>query len=536
MRLNNRFFSLQTTIIMLVCGIFILALFVTDFLISGRIAATVQNNKIEKTSDIARMVANSPVVMEGLLDKEKEGAIQPFANRIKEVTNVDFITVMDMQGIRKSHPDPGKVGKRFVGGDEGRVLQGFEHVSTATGTLGVSLRSFVPVYAADGRQVGAVSVGILLVNVKQAIADSRMIIFAGIGVGGLVGLLGAWLLARKIKKILFGLEPHEIARLLQERSAMLQSTKEGILAVDINGTITLVNAEAVRLFQQAGLEGDPIGKSVKQFLPNSPMETLLQKGEVVLDQEYDLGVSTWLINRVPISIAGKTAGAIATFRDKTEITSMAEQLTGVQMYVEALRSQAHEFMNKLHVILGMVHMGYHDQLTNYVNQIAGHQQNEVGFIVRKIRNAALAGFILGKLSYAREVDAELTLSGDSVLPEPDNPEVIHELITIVGNLIDNALHAVQGCARKAVDVCFDYENMGLTIIVSDTGPGIPDHHKSHLFTKGFSTKGDNRGLGLFLVQRSLKRLGGTLDFTSKPEQGTRFTVTIPYAGKEEDDD
>jgi two-component system, CitB family, sensor histidine kinase MalK len=536
MRFHKLYFRLQTTIIILVCAILLLALLVTDFLISSRIAENIQKYKTEKTTDIARIIANSPIVIEGLTGHRDEQEIQIFANKIMDVTKVDFITVMDMNGIRKSHPNPANIGKRFVGGDENHVLNGNEHISIAKGTLGVSLRTFVPVVGTDGKQVGAVSVGILLVNITQAIGDSRMTIFTGISLGGLVGLAGAFFLARKIKKILFGLEPNEIARLLEERSAMLQSTREGILAVDQKGSITLVNAEALRLFHQAGIEGEPIGKNVADYLPNSRMNKVLENGQPQIDQEYDLGLHTLMVNRVPISISGKTVGAIATFRDKTEVRKLAEQLTGVQMYVEALRPQAHEFMNKLHVILGMVQLGCYDKLAPYITQIADHHQKEVGFIVRKVKNPVLAGFILGKLSYAREVDTELTLSGDSILPQPEQSEVTHECITIIGNLVDNALDAVQECPRKSVDLYLQYEDNLLTIVVSDTGTGIPEELSRHIFTRGFSTKGDNRGLGLFLVQRSIERLHGTLAFTSNTESGTICTVEIPFVGKDDECD
>lgn len=536
MRFYKVYVSLQTTITLLVCAILILALFVTDFLISSRIAENIQNYKAEKTTDIARMIANSTTVIEGLEGRMDQEEIQRFANKMMDVTRVDFITVMDMNGIRKSHPNPSNIGKRFVGGDEIQVLKGYEHVSIAKGTLGVSLRSFVPVMGMDGEQIGAVSVGILLDNIAQAIGESRMTIFTGISLGALVGITGAFFLARKIKQILFGLEPNEIARLLEERSAMLQSTREGILAVDQSGIITLVNSEGLRLFHQAGIEGDPLGKNVAEYLPYSRMNHVLVTGQPELDQEYDLGLSTLMVNRVPIIISGKTVGAIATFRDKTEVRKLAEQLTGVQMYVDALRPQAHEFMNKLHVILGMVQMGFYDKLPSYITQIADHHQKEIGFIVRKIRNPVLAGFILGKLSYAREVDTEFTLSGDSVLPQPEQSEVTHELITIIGNLVDNALDAVQECPRKSVDLYIQLEDHLLTLIVSDTGVGIPADTIQHIFTKGFSTKGENRGLGLFLVQRSVNRLGGTLEFASNTDGGTKCTVRIPFSGKDEECD
>ncbi|MEW9668657.1 DcuS/MalK family sensor histidine kinase [Ammoniphilus sp. 3BR4] len=532
---NHRQLSLQTTITLLVFTVVALALLVTDILISVQINEYIEEDQAEKATQIARIVARSPVIVEGLTGLRDEGEIQRFANEIRETTGVQFIVVMDMHGIRKSHPDPSKVGKPFVGGDEAPVLSGHEHISIAKGTLGLSLRSFTPIVAADGQQVGAAAVGISLEKIERATSASLWTLFLGIGFGGMIGLIGAILLARKIKKILFGLEPSAIAKLLQERNAILHSTKEGILAVDQEAKISLVNDEAIRLFKLAGITNDLIGTNVQDYLSGSSLIKVMETGQAELDQELTLEGMTLLVNTVPVHVDGKVVGAVATFRDKTEIKLLVEQLSGVQTYADALRAQAHEFMNKLHVILGMVEVKYYDRLADYIKQITHHHQNEIGFVMRKIKDPVLAGFVLGKLSYSREVDVKLKVTGD-YWPEPANGDITHDIITILGNLIDNAMDAVQGCAEKEVQVNFQVKNNALTLEVKDTGLGIPDETKAEIYMKGFSTKGDNRGLGLFLIKESIKRLGGSLELESQPGNGTTFKVTIPYQLKGDDDD
>lgn len=533
MRTSKPFFSLQTIMTLLVCGVVALSLAVTDILISQKVADNTQQNLADKATTIARIVAHSPLVIEALNGQRAETEIQPFANDIRQITAVEFVVVMDMQGIRKSHPDINKVGQPFVGGDEGDALKGHELVSIAKGTLGMSLRSFTPIVTSTGKQVGAVAVGILLNNVNQAVAQSRLIIYIGVGFGLLVGVIGALFLAQKIKNIMFGLEPKEIAKMLEERSAMLESVREGILAIDKDSRITLANAEALRLFNQAGILGDPVGKKIADCVPNTRMRIVLETGCAELDQELDLFGITLVTNVIPLCVNDKSVGAIATFRDKTEIIQMAEELTGVRLYAEALRAQAHEFMNKLHVILGMVHMEYYDQLSTYISRIAHQHQNEVGFIARHIKDPVLAGFILGKMSYAREVGAELVLFEECFLPEPADPEVIHELVTVFGNLVDNALEAVVDCPLKQIDVNFSYEDNILCIEVSDTGLGINGEHNSHIYAKGYSTKGPKRGLGLYLVKRSVEKLNGRIEIVSEVGQGTQFKVSLPYKSKDE---
>jgi CitB family two-component system sensor histidine kinase MalK len=528
--------SLQTVIIVFVCMVVTFSLLITDLLISSRIAKETEKGQAEKARNVARMVAHSPLVIDAMSGERDVKEIQTFANEMRKVTNVYFIVVMDMNGIRKSHPDSKEVGKPFKGGDEGPVLKGKEHESISKGALGPSLRSFTPIKDATGKQIGAVAVGISLDNVETAVNKSRIGIYIGTMIGILIGVLGAVILARYIKKILLGLEPFAIAKLLEERSAMLQSVREGIVAVDQHSNITLVNRAALKLFDKAGLQDNPMGTNIEEYMSSTRLSDLLKTGKPELDEEQNINGMTILTNRVPVIVENKVVGAIATFRDKTEIQVLAEELTGVRTYADALRAQAHEFMNKLHVILGMVHTGYYEKVVEYINETVDHRNNEIGLVTKKIKDPVLAGFLIGKLSYARESGTELSVSCEQPLPQPAVSDVTHELITIVGNLIDNAIVAVTGCPVKKITVEFDYGDDILTIEVKDTGTGMNEEIQNQIFNKGFSTNGENRGLGLYLVSQAVKKLEGDLILSSKPGKGTVFAVYIPYNGEGDQND
>jgi CitB family two-component system sensor histidine kinase MalK len=523
--------SLQFTIMILVCGVVALSLFITDILISQTVADTIEKSQTEKAVNVARMAAQTPLVIEALSGSENNQEVQQFTNRIKKSTDVEFVVLIDNNGIRKTHPDPSKIGKKFVGGDEKDVLRGREHISISKGTLGRSLRSFTPVFDSEDNQIGAVVVGISLQKVNDAVLKSRFNIYIGTVFGILTGIAGAILLARYIKKILFGLEPFAIAKVLKERNAILQSVREGIIAVDQSSTITLVNKAALKIFKKAGINENPTGKKVTSYMPDSNLDRILETGKVELDKEQDLKDSVLLVNRVPVFVKDEIVGAVATFRDKTEIHLLAEQLSGVRLYAESLRAQSHEFMNKLHVILGMVHMHYYDQLAAYISDLVDHRENEIGFITKTVKDPVLAGFLIGKLSYAREAGAKLALSSDFQLPEPENAAITHELITIIGNLIDNAIEAVEKRSVKRIELKFDYADDILTIEVHDTGQGISDANLNHILLKGYTTKGEDRGIGLYLVKASLDKLGGDLNISSKEGQETTFVVYIPYKAR-----
>lgn len=522
--------SLQTTITFLVCLVVLMALLVTDLLITWRVTQGAQQAQAEKATDIARMTAQNPIVIAGLSSPEDGGAIQQTAEKIRRATHVEFVVVMDMKGIRKSHPNKDRIGQHFVGGDEGAVLKGKETTSIAKGTLGPSLRAFTPVYNQQKEQIGAVAVGISLEKVNNAVSHSRHIIYIALCFGLMVGVIGAVFLAKKIKNILFGLEPGEIAKILEERSAMIQSAKEGIIAVNQKGMVTLINHEGKRLLQKAGMAAKEYGQ-LEDYLSSAKFKQALLAGESLTDFEQELNGITILINQSPVIVKENIVGAILTFRDKTEIKQLAEQLTGARVYAEALRARSHEFMNKLHVILGLIHMENYQALSSYITDIVDHQQSEVTFVVERFRDPVLAGFILGKLSYAREAGADFIISGEGILPKAENPDTIHNVITILGNLIDNALDAVKDSPQKRLTLRFDYFEDTLVVELHDTGKGIADPLKDQIFSKGFSTKGENRGFGLFLAWQSVERLNGEIELESRAGEGTTFIVSIPYKSK-----
>lgn len=525
-------FSLQGTILWLVCSVVAISLLVTGVLIERQTAYNTAKLVEEKATSVARTIATVPMMAEALSGNRPEEQIQHYADLIRKKTGMEYIVVMDMNGIRKSHPDISLIGKHFVGGDEKLALQGQEHVSYGEGTLGKSLRAFKPIVTEDGIQVGAVAVGISLEHVEDAVTKNRWIIYLGLIFGAVAGGLGAVLLARKIKRILFGLEPAGIAHMLEQRSAMLQSIREGIVAVERDGRITLMNEEARRLFDKAGVNTAMVGKYADEIIPGLLRQTIRTK-QPVPNSEIELKGISLLVNSVPIFVNGKVAGAIATFRDKTEVSQLAERLTGVRMYADALRAQAHEFMNKLHVILGLVHMKEYDRLQQYVSEVTNRHQEDIGLIMRQVRDPVIAGFLLGKMSRARELGIRLLLSETSFLPESEHSTTAHQLITILGNLIDNAMEALSNEKDGMVQVDFRDDEGMLMIKVINNGPGIPDHIRPHIFELGFSTKGEDRGYGLHLVQQCVAQARGTLTLESNFDTGTSIMVVIPYPSKKE---
>lgn len=520
---------LRVQIIILVVAVLVLPLVAANIQISKDIDDRLHVQAGDKAEMVANAIASSHLVAEGLARPTPEARqeIQDYSQSIQRVTGVEFIVVIDMKAIRVSHPDVAKIGKPMVGGDEGRVLNGESYISSAKGSLGLSQRAFKPIFDRQGHQVGAVVVGIMSYSIDQAVERVNQPIMSALTLALLIGIVLAVALSNSIKKILFGLEPQEIARQLGERNAVLASVREGIIAIDRDARLSLVNNEARRILGMAGIVQNLIGEKVDECIPHTHLSDVLLSGEPEFDREQDLNGITILTNRVPLYVNGEVVGAIATFRDMSEVSKLAEELTGVNRYVEALRSSAHEFLNKLHVINGLARSDNRQALLEYLSDIINENQGEQAFINDAVRDPILSAFLSGKFSRAKEMGVDLLLDIDDVLPEIHQPGVSHALVTLLGNLLDNAFDAVQALETKEVNLHLAQRGNEWNIEVSDSGPGMAAEKITQLFQRGFSTKGENRGLGLFLASAALDKLNGTMDVSSSKGCGMTFFIRIP---------
>ncbi|MGU3521848.1 sensor histidine kinase [Enterobacteriaceae bacterium C23F] len=521
----KRRIKLSTLVTLMVCSVVGAVLLLTCALWLGQIGNATRDGVKETALAVARTLADSPEVKRGLLQSPQNNSIMPLAQAVKERNDLLFAVVTDMRGIRYSHPDKAIIGQPFIGEDLRPALSGKENVSINHGVLAEALRVFTPVYDDHHKQIGVVVIGISLSKVDEQISRSRWsviwsalfsVIIASIGIYGLV-----WVLKRE----LLGLEPSELSSLFQQRQAMLQSLKEGVMAVDAQGRVTVINhaARQILLSSSSIAQGEP-GQA--QLLNN--LTEVLARGEAIQDRELGCNGRLLLSNTVPVRSQGRVIGAISTFRDKTEVSQLMQRLDGMVNYVDALRTTSHEFMNKLHVILGLLSMKSYDKLEEYVLLTAQTYQTDIGAIQHRVKSPVVAGFLLGKINRAKERGFSLQLADESLVPDNPNEKQVTVLVTVLGNLIENALDAMSQQEEGEVSLLMHYQKGWLTIEVSDDGPGIAQAHLNAIFAKGFSTKGENRGVGLFLASQQLDELGGTITVESEPGVFTQFFVSLPW--------
>ncbi|KLG17637.1 histidine kinase [Enterobacter roggenkampii] len=521
---RKRPMKLNTLVTLMVCAIIGSVLLVVFALYSVQITRATRDDVKDTALGIARTLADSPEIQRGLMQAPQENIIQPIAQAVTKRNDLLFTVVTDMRGIRYSHPNEALLGLHFIGDDLTPALEGKENVSVNRGALAEALRVFTPVYDAQHEQIGVVVVGISLNKVEEQIARGRLNAVWTILFSIFMSSMAIWGLVRVLKRILFGLEPYEISALFEQRQAMLQSLREGVLAVDIHGRVTMINQTAREILLL------PSGKQTENT--SAPLLASLRDvsktGVARQDQEISCNGRLLLCNMVPVKSQDRVIGAITTFRDKTEVSQLMQRLDGMVNYVDALRAHTHEFMNKLHVILGLLNIKRYDKLEEYILQTAHHYQTDIGTIQSKVKSPVVAGFLLGKINRAKEAGVTLTLADESQIPDTASEEQVAVLITALGNLIENALDAMEGQQEGEIGLLLHYQNGWLSCEVSDDGPGIDPTQLESIFTKGFSTKGENRGVGLFLARQQIQNLGGDISAESEPGVFTQFFVHIPW--------
>ncbi|MEV7001647.1 sensor histidine kinase [Streptomyces sp. NPDC093982] len=470
--------------------------------------------------DIAEDLANTPATTGGPVQREAE--------RIREATKAEYVVVMDRRGVRWSHPTPGEVG-RIVSTDPGQALAGHEVMQIDDGTLGRTARGKVPLRDDDGRIIGAVSVGIAYDSVRARLLHAIPGLLAYAGGALAVGALAAWLISRRVQRQTRDLAFSDISALLAEREAMLHGIREGVVALDRTGRIRLLNDEARRLL---GLGDEAVGRSLDEALGGGRTTDVLAGRVTGTDLLTVRGQRVLVANRMPTD----DGGAVATLRDRTELEQLGRELDSTRGLIDALRAQDHEHANRMHTLLGLLELEMYDDAVEFVGEVVGDHRETAEQVAEKIQDPLLAALLVGKATVAAERGVALRLSDRTGLP--DRLIDPRGLVTIVGNLVDNALDAAAGTAHPRVEVELRTEGRTATLRVRDTGPGIPEEQRELIFTEGWSTKKPpahrERGIGLSLVRRFAERQGGTATVGEAAGGGAEFTVVLPEALAEPD--
>lgn len=524
--------SLKTRMILLVCLLVLSLTLVSGGMYTAMIGEILEEKIGKQALQVAQTVAKIPLVRQQIIKLQPEGKLQQLAEEIRLQTGAEFIVIGNIEGIRFSHPKPERIGKKMVGGDNAQALErGESYISRAVGTLGPSIRGKAPITTKDDGIVGVVSVGYLLEDVRHIVHEQQLKVGVLVGVLMLIGIFGAVHISNHVKQKIFGLEPEQIARLFSERASIIESIREGIVAIDRNSNVTVANRMAIDSVG-CNTEEELLGKHIRDVLPGARLSKVLDGGEQHFDHEFEVQGTMMILNTVPMIENDKIVGAVASFRRKDELDILAKQLSQVKEYSEMLRAQTHEYSNKLHTIAGLIQIGHENEALELIGKEAAGYQGLIAFLAKAVPFPVLAAFIIGKYNHAQELRINFEIDPESQLtdvPEDLNRE---KLVTILGNLIDNAFDAaLHGKNQPQVSLSMTDSGNDLVFEIGDSGLGIPPELTKKIFHRGFTTKQQDRGHGLYLVMSALKDLNGEITLNDSELGGALFTVFIPKRKK-----
>lgn len=496
----------------------------------------------QRMLSVATAMADSPFVVASASAANPPAALQPYAQAVMANAGVDFVTMMNPDGQRWTHPDPTEIGGQYVGSiSEARA--GHPHTETTAGTLGPSVRAIVPIEDAAGNVVGMVAAGVTVKNVEVLVA-ARLPEVLGLAAALMVaGSVASWLVGRYLKRVTLGWGPEELGQLFAYYESVLHSVREGLVLVDTRGSMVLYNDHAALLLGMASrdttsLGASPVGTSSTAVPPRldalglpESLRELLQSGRTATDEVHLAGDRLLVVSQRPALAPGSNtpAGTVATLRDHTELTALAGSLSSTQTLVEALRSQTHEHANRLHAIISLIELDRAREALDFATTDMSANERLGGEFAGTLDEPFLAALLLGKRAQADEHGVALELSASGTLPQ--GMLDARELVTLLGNLVDNAIDAVAGHgAEPTVWVDLLVDDDALTITVADNGPGLPTTNLDLLGRIGTTDKASvapgGRGYGIALIRRAAAALGGTV--TGENDGGAVMTAVLPF--------
>lgn len=479
---------------------------------------------------VAENMASTPIVRErteqGALDPFLQQTLAPEVDRAVALSGATLAEILGPDGTVRASSDPSRVGATVDLGasraDEGRAWFGDADIDGTHSLVGQ-----VPLLSTEGDVLAVASVSEQYPSVWTLLSGAGEGLLVYLGLGAALGLVASWLLSRRIKRHTRGLEVAEIASLADHREALLHSIREGVIAVNNEGEITLLNDSAQELL---GVPGNAVGRRVDAVGIDPAVVALLMSSDDVQaakDTVITTRTRVLALSRRAATSQGMRIGTVTTMRDSTELAALQSQLSSHKSVTDTLRAQTHEFANQLHTISGLVQLGEYDSVRDLVGTLTRRRAEISDAVTQRISDPAVAALLIAKTSLAAESGVDLRLDPNSHLAALD-PAMATDVITLLGNLIDNAVDVSVGATDASVTVRID-DTDGLTISVIDTGPGVPEHLREAIFARGVTSKPEvpgGRGIGLALVRLVTAQHGGTIDVSDTPDGGAQFLVRL----------
>ena len=519
-----------TRLMLIMTGLVVVSLLVTSFFVREYIKKREDEIIRQKIYATAKVVAGDKSIKDDIKYHRQTLGIQKFANRVKDETGTDFVVIMDDTFTRYSHPKDEFIGGKFSNlEDASSTFTTGDHYSRQSGHLGEGLRFFTAIKDEDGENIGVVCVGYTKETVNNQIWHSQVKIIFALIIGIAIALTLAIVYNRQLKRILLNYEPEEIAYNYIEKNLISDHVSEGIIGIDINRKIIVKNSSANQILDKAGYSKVKKGEKIPDEMYEIFFKSIIEDNIKSRDELVILNHIEVLVNRNAIYQNNKLYGAVVTLRDQSEMKKLITELSGTEKYNDSLREQSHHFMNKLHVLHGLIEMKSYDEVEKFITYLKDDYHEKIGHISENIKVPAIAGFLLAKVREAKQKNISLLIDADSTILNKEHlDELFNELLIILGVLIDNSMESI-GNKEGGKIVVYLYLNTEENILlckVYDNGSGISKDILENVFERGYSTKGENRGYGLNAVETIVKKYNGLIDVESEVGK-TTFTIEIP---------
>lgn len=493
----------------------------------------------QNLQNIAKAVAGSPILTDGTDKEIASEVLSQYLDSLKDaLDDIDVISVVGKDNVRIYHSNHTLMGTVYDG-----TLPQFDENSSGyytadeTGPSGTQRRAYAAIYDENGNYSGFVMSIMLMKNIwgetYQILLISAVITAAAV----IIEIIISAKLSGQIKKSLMGYEPDTFTAMYKIRDNILESLEEGIIAVDSKGCVQFANeaASAMLNSEDSGKNINIVGQNIGSAGDGTVLLNTLESGE----KEFNISSADAdiLIDSIPIKEDNAVVGAVGILHNRAEYTKLMEDLAGTRYLVDSMRANNHDFTNKLHVILGMIQMGMYDEATAYIQNISMVQRESISKIMNAVSEPSVAALLIGKIARASELNIKFVLRENCSYCPSDMKLPSEALVTVIGNLLDNAFDAMNENAdyRAPKELLFGiYSRPGAVLItVDDTGCGIDKQDIDRIFENGYSTKGDGRGTGLYQVKSIVDRLGGTVTVESQKDAGTSFSVSFAKNNKTE---
>ncbi|MEH6940843.1 sensor histidine kinase [Bacillus sp. JJ722] len=519
--------NLLTQMTLLIIVVILISTVLVSVLFSFMIDNLVKQYMGEQALIVAELAAQNEEIIQAFDDENPSLVIQRISEQIHRTTNADYVTIANRQNIRYSHPNPENIGKPTATSNEPVFQQGESIIYSGNGVSGPAIKAKAPIFNEQGDVIGVSSVGFLINNVEKQIGDYHQKLIQLAIIPLIIGFSGAILIARRLKKLTFGLEPEEISFMFKEKEATIESITDATITVNTDKKITSMNKRARGLFYSESLMIDSV---ITEGRLNNYIDEVIESNQSQTNKKLLIDKNLYVLDASPISANNRVKGIVLTIRPLSEIKQLTNEFSKISDFTENMRAQNHEFLNKLNTIYGLLMLQQYDRALKIVSNEVSERQDIISFLMTSVKDPLIAACLLGKVNRAKELHVQLTIDEESRLDFVFDEVKSNHFVPLIGNVIENAVEAARLHSGHNAQVKVSFTDLGKDIVfdIEDNGPGIPVELEEHIFQTGFTSKqGENHGLGLAIVKNALEVLNGQIYIDKSELGGARFTIVIP---------